>query len=128
MTREAGTTRNWAAFLLAEAAKRCCRLGRLDQADRLLRQALDYGAEGVSGGNVHLAVIELAALVGRWEDAEHHLAETRRLLSRAAGSMWVSPLYGCVALLAELADRRACRWHRHGTRDRTRDRAVCDSE
>jgi DNA-binding CsgD family transcriptional regulator/tetratricopeptide (TPR) repeat protein len=101
MARQAGTTRNWAAFLLSEAAKRCCRLGRLEEADQLIREALDYGAEGVSGGNVHLTAIEVAALLGRWDELEGHLAEAHRLLSRAAGSMWVAPLYGCMVLLAE---------------------------
>jgi DNA-binding NarL/FixJ family response regulator len=101
MARETGTTRSWAGFLLAEAAKRCWRLGRLADADRLLRQALDFGAEGVSGANVHLATSELAMLLGRWDQAEDQLAEARRLLSRAAGSMWIGPLYGCAVMLAE---------------------------
>src|SRR3954447_23018824 len=101
MARETGTTRSWAGFLLSEAAKRCWRLGRLEEADRMLRQALDYGAEGVSGGNVSLAATQLAAMLGRWDEAAGHLAEARRLLSRAAGSMWVAPLYGCAVELAE---------------------------
>jgi DNA-binding CsgD family transcriptional regulator/tetratricopeptide (TPR) repeat protein len=98
--RETGTTRSWAGFLLAEAAKRCWRLGRLDDAQRLVRQALDYGAEGVSGANVHLAASELASMLGRWDEAEDQLTDARRLLSRAAGSMWMGPLYGCEVLLA----------------------------
>jgi DNA-binding CsgD family transcriptional regulator len=101
MARETGTTRSWAGFLLAEAAKRSWRLGRLADADRLLRQALDFGAEGVSGANVHLAASELASMLGRWEEAQDQLAEARRLLSRAAGSMWIGPLYGCAVVLAE---------------------------
>jgi len=99
--RETGTTRSWAGFLLAEAAKRSWRLGRLDDAQRLVRQALDFGAEGVSGANVHLAASELASMLGRWDEAEDQLAEAHRLLSRAAGSMWISPLYGCAVVLAE---------------------------
>jgi len=99
--RDSGQNRNWGAFLLAEAGKRCARLGRLEQADALVRQALDYGGEGVSAGNVHLTAMELAAVLGRWDEAEMHLAEARRLLSRSAGSMWISPLYGAAVLLAE---------------------------
>jgi ATP/maltotriose-dependent transcriptional regulator MalT len=101
MARKTGTTRSWAGFLLAEAAKRYSRLGRLEEAERLLRQALDYGAEGVSGGNVHLAASELAAMLGRWDEAEGQLADARQLLTSAAGSMWMAPLYGCEVLLAE---------------------------
>ena len=99
--RETGTTRSWAGFLLAEAAKRCWRLGRLADAERLVRQALDVNAEGVSEANVHLAASELATMLGRWDEAEDQLTEARRLLSRAAGSMWISPLYGCAVRLAE---------------------------
>ncbi len=101
MARKTGTTRSWAGFLYGEAAKRCWRLGRLEEAERLIEQAVDWGAEGVSGGNVHLAASELAAMLGRWDEATGQLAEARRLLSRAAGSMWIAPLYGCEVLLAE---------------------------
>jgi DNA-binding CsgD family transcriptional regulator len=101
MARETGTTRSWAGFLLGEAAKRYWRLGRLEEAERMVRQALDYGAEGVSGGNVFLAASELAAMLGRWDEAAGHLADAQRLLSSAAGSMWVAPLYGCMVELAE---------------------------
>ena len=99
--RESGITRTWAGFLLTEAAKRYGRLGQLEEADRLVRDALDYGGEGVSGGNVQLTAVELDVMRGRWDEARAHLAEARRLLSRAAGSMWISPLYGASALLAE---------------------------
>jgi ATP/maltotriose-dependent transcriptional regulator MalT len=101
MARDTGTTRSWAGFLLAEAAKRCWRLGRAEEADRLVRKALEYSSEGVSAGNVYLTATQLAAWLGRWDEAQSHLAEARRLLSRAAGSMWVSPLYGCVVEVAE---------------------------
>jgi DNA-binding CsgD family transcriptional regulator/tetratricopeptide (TPR) repeat protein len=99
--RESGVTRTWAGFLLTEAAKRYGRLGQLQEADRLVREALDYGGEGVSGGNVQLTAVELDVMLGRWDEARVHQSEARRLLSRAAGSMWVSPLYGAAALLAE---------------------------
>jgi DNA-binding CsgD family transcriptional regulator/tetratricopeptide (TPR) repeat protein len=99
--RQSGITRTWAGFLLTEAAKRCGRLGRLEEADRLVREALEYGGEGVSGGNVQLAAVELGAMLGRWDEGRVHLSEARRLLSRAAGSMWISPMYGAAVLLAE---------------------------
>jgi ATP/maltotriose-dependent transcriptional regulator MalT len=67
----------------------------------VVREALEYSSEGVSAGNVYLTATQLAAWLGRWDEAQSHLAEARSLLSRAAGSMWVSPLYGC---LVELAD------------------------
>ena len=68
-----------------------------------MREALDHGASGVSGGLVH----EVAARVcvddrPLRRGARSHLADARRLLRRAAGSMWIAPIYGRVV---ELADR-----------------------
>ena len=41
-------------------------------------------------------------MMGRYDEARSHLADARRLLRRAAGSMWIAPIYGRVV---ELADR-----------------------
>ncbi len=97
-----GMGRGWAAFELGEAANRCTRVGRVDEADRLVREALDHGASGVSGGLVHEVATRVCLMMGRYDEARSHLADARRLLRRAAGSMWIAPIYGRVV---ELADR-----------------------
>ena len=48
--RELGIGRGFSAFLLAEAAGREMRLGRLDEAERLTRQAVDEAPSGRVGG------------------------------------------------------------------------------
>jgi DNA-binding CsgD family transcriptional regulator/tetratricopeptide (TPR) repeat protein len=93
--------RGWAAFALAEAANRCTRIGRLEQAERLVREALDQGASGLSAGLVHEVAARWALMVGRYEEAQAHVAEARELLRRAAGSMWTAPIYARIVELAE---------------------------
>jgi DNA-binding CsgD family transcriptional regulator/tetratricopeptide (TPR) repeat protein len=97
----ASGTRGWAAFALGEAANRCTRVGRMGQADRLVREALEQGASGVSGGLVHEVAARVTVMVGRYDEAAAHVAESRELLRRAAGSMWIAPIYARIVELAE---------------------------
>jgi len=97
-----GMARGWAAFLLAEVANRCTRLGRLAEAQRLIDEALDYGATGVQGGLVNEVATRVAMMTGRFDDATTYLPEAGQLLRRANGSMWLAPMY---ARMVELADR-----------------------
>jgi DNA-binding CsgD family transcriptional regulator/tetratricopeptide (TPR) repeat protein len=97
-----GMARGWAAFLLAEAANRCTRLGRLAEAQQLIGEALDYGATGVQGGLVNEVATRVAVMTGRYDDARAYLPEARQLLRRATGSMWLAPVY---ARMVELAER-----------------------
>jgi DNA-binding NarL/FixJ family response regulator len=99
-SRERGT-RGWAAFALAEAANRGTRFGRLPEADRLVREALEQGASGLSGGLVHEVAARVALMVGRYDEAEAHVTEARELLRRAAGPMWIAPIYARIVELAE---------------------------
>jgi DNA-binding CsgD family transcriptional regulator/tetratricopeptide (TPR) repeat protein len=101
-SRAHGMTRGWAAFQLSEAANRCTRLGRLAEADRLMREALDYGSSGVSAGLVHEVAARVALMTGRYDDAETLVAEGRELLRRTVGSMWIAPIH---ARMVELAER-----------------------
>jgi ATP/maltotriose-dependent transcriptional regulator MalT len=103
LAREQGMTRGWAAFLLAEAASRARRLGRLDDAERLIGEAIAAGATGLQGGFVHEVAARIAFVVGSFEEAEAHYEDSRRLLRRAAGSMWLGPLYGTAVDLAARA-------------------------
>jgi DNA-binding CsgD family transcriptional regulator len=100
--REAGMERGSGSFLLAEAANRCTRLGRLAEADELTRQALDYGATGVPAGLAHEVRARVLIMLGRFDEAKGHAAEARRLMRRASGAIWHAPIY---ARVVELADR-----------------------
>jgi DNA-binding CsgD family transcriptional regulator/tetratricopeptide (TPR) repeat protein len=103
LAREQGMTRGWAAFLLAEAANRARRLGRVEDAERLIGEALDAGATGLQGGFVHEVASRIALVSGSFEEAEAHYEDSRRLLRRAAGSMWLAPIYGSAVDLAARA-------------------------
>jgi len=100
--RENGMGRGFASFLLAEAANRCTRLGRLTEADDLTRRALDYGPAGVSAGLAHGVRASVLLKLGRAEEARPHVAEAKRLLRQATGSMWIAPIYARLAEQAEL--------------------------
>ena len=107
VAREQGMTRGWAAFLLAEAANRCSRLGRLAEAERMIGEALDSGATGLQGGFVHEIAARIAAMTGRYDAARAHVDDARRLLRRTSGSMWLAPLHGIAVELAALDDDMA---------------------
>ncbi len=110
LAREQGMTRGWAAFLLAEAANRARRLGRLEDAQRLIGEAIDAGATGLQGGFVHEVAGRIAFVSGSFAEAEGHYENSQRLLRRAAGSMWLAPLYGsAVDLAARAGDIEAVR-------------------
>ena len=82
--REDGMGRGFASFLLAEAANRCTRLGRLAEADDLTRRALDYGPGGISAGLAPLRSRQRApgARSAQTRRAPH-LVEAKRLLRQA---------------------------------------------
>ena len=100
--REDGMGRGFASFLLAEAANRCTRLGRLAEADDLTRRALDYGPGGISAGLAHCVRASALQVLGRADEARPHLVEAKRLLRQATTSMWIAPLYARLAEQAEL--------------------------
>jgi ATP/maltotriose-dependent transcriptional regulator MalT len=102
VAREQGMTRGWAAFLLAEVANRCTRLGRLDEAQRMIDEALGFGATGLQGGFVHEIAARVAVMTGRYDAARSHVDEALRLLRLAAGAMWIAPLYARRVELAGL--------------------------
>ena len=99
--REAGMARSHGSFLLAEAAHRCTRLGRLAEADELTREALNHGATGMPAGLAHEVRARVLIMLGRFGEAEGNVAEARKLMRRASGAMWVAPIYARVVDLAE---------------------------
>jgi DNA-binding NarL/FixJ family response regulator len=102
MAREQGMTRGWAAFLLAEAANRCTRLGRLGDAQAMIDEALAFGATGLQGGFVHEIAARVAVMTGRYDAARAHIDEGLRLLRLAAGAMWIAPIHARRVELAAL--------------------------
>jgi ATP/maltotriose-dependent transcriptional regulator MalT len=102
VAREQGMTRGWAAFLLAEAANRCTRLGRLQDAQRMIDEALAFGATGLQGGFVNEMAARVAVMTGHYDAARTHVDEALRLLRLAAGAMWVAPLHARRVELAAL--------------------------
>jgi DNA-binding NarL/FixJ family response regulator len=99
--REQGMGRGWVAFELSEAANRWTRLGRVGDAERLVHEALDHGASGVSGGLVHEVAARVCVMTGRYDEARAHVAEARQLLRRTAGSMWIAPIHARIVELGE---------------------------
>ena len=98
--RELGIGRGFSAFLLAEAAGRERRLGRLDESERLTRQAVDEAPVGVSEVLIRDEAGKLALVRGRLDEAEAHLERSRQVLKPSVGSMSLGPLYASLCDLA----------------------------
>ena len=96
-----GMGRGYASFLLAEAANRCIRLGRLAEADDLTRRALDYGPGGISAGLAHRGARRVLHVLGRATRREPTWSRPSGCCG-ATTSMWIAPLYARLAELAEL--------------------------
>ena len=76
------------------------RLGRLDEAERLTRQAVDEAPMGVSEVLIRDEAGKLALLRGRLDEAEVHLERCRQVLKPSVGSMSLGPLYTSLCDLA----------------------------
>ena len=100
--RELGIGRGFSAFLLAEAAGRLMRLGRLDEAERLTTQAVNEAPVGVSEVLIRDEAGKLALLRGRLDEAEVHLEKARQVLKPSVGSMSIGPLYASLCDLAAM--------------------------
>ncbi len=71
-----------ALFLAAEAGLRFLRLGNLDTAETLLREAMDLSRDTPFTGMVLAAMVELAAIRGDVDQAEAHLRAAVPLIPR----------------------------------------------
>jgi DNA-binding CsgD family transcriptional regulator/tetratricopeptide (TPR) repeat protein len=100
--REKGMGRGFASFLLAEAANRCTRLGRLAEADDLTSRSLDFGPGGVSAFLAHSERARVLLMLGRSGEARPHTVEAKRLMRHAIGPMWIGPMYARLVELAEI--------------------------
>jgi ATP/maltotriose-dependent transcriptional regulator MalT len=79
-----GVARTYGAFLAGNLAEPWFRLGRWDDADQVASDALAGQPEGVFAATLLEVRGQLAALSGRFEDAEAFAAEARALVRDAA--------------------------------------------
>ena len=80
-----GRTRTWGAFLTGNLCESLLRMGHWDEAERLASQALNAMPEGVFAIGVLAFRAELAAMRGRYREADADLRAARRWLSHSAG-------------------------------------------
>ena len=78
----------WAYFLASMAAEAYLWLGRWAECRQLLRRALAARCGGVPGASIRLTAAQLAALCGRFAEAEQHLERTRELISDDYGGLY----------------------------------------
>ncbi|MGB9376295.1 MAG: response regulator transcription factor, partial [Mycobacteriales bacterium] len=96
-----GRARTTGAFLAGNVIDPLMSLGRWDEADAMLTEALDLRPPGVQALTLHLQRAILAAARGDVETAEHNLPHARTLLSRQPGdAQYAMPLAIAEAHLA----------------------------
>ncbi len=100
--RELGLGR--ASWLLAKAAGRKLRLGRLDEAEVLAAEALDEAPTALPAAFAHESQARVALLRGRLDEAAHHLGEAQERLAPVAGALYFVPVYEALCLLSAQRD------------------------
>jgi ATP/maltotriose-dependent transcriptional regulator MalT len=106
-----GMVRAMGAYLIGNLAEPLLRLGRWDEVDGLLAQALSSVPEGVFAASVLELRAERAAMSGRYTDAEADLRTTRGALGGTTDLQFILPLGYVTATVAlgrgDLAAARA---------------------
>jgi DNA-binding CsgD family transcriptional regulator len=106
-----GFARSLGTFLAGNLAESLLRLGRWAEAQQLAGQALNAVPEGVFGATVLLLRGELAAMTGRYADADADIRAARRLLSGTSDEQYALTLLYAGALTAlGQGDLDAARW------------------
>jgi DNA-binding CsgD family transcriptional regulator/tetratricopeptide (TPR) repeat protein len=91
--RRVGQLRGSGAFVVGNQAFPLFALGRWDEAEQLVREALELQPVGVPDVILRLAVAEVDVARGRWDDALEHLAAASTNLSSGyAGGQYRFPL------------------------------------
>jgi DNA-binding CsgD family transcriptional regulator/tetratricopeptide (TPR) repeat protein len=80
LAEQIGVTRTFGAFLAGNLAESWFRLGRWSDADRLARESLAAHPEGLFAATLYEVRGQLAALTGRYDDAEDCARRVRTLL------------------------------------------------
>jgi len=97
---ELGLERHWGVSLRSIAADTLFRLGRWDDAERYIADALRRSPRGVSAIELLLARIKIEVGRGRFDDAESDLAAARKLASQAVELVHTVPIETLTAGLA----------------------------
>jgi DNA-binding CsgD family transcriptional regulator len=84
LASQIGVARTFGAFLAGNLAEPWFRLGRWEDADHVASEALASQPEGVFAATLLEVRAQLAALSGRFQDAEKFAAEARTLVEHAA--------------------------------------------
>ena len=90
----------WALFLTGNLVESLLRLGRWSEADQLATQALNAMPEGVFAATVLQLRAELAAMTGRYADADTDMRAARRALGQTRDEQFALTLLYADALAA----------------------------
>jgi DNA-binding CsgD family transcriptional regulator/tetratricopeptide (TPR) repeat protein len=94
LARQHGLERAVGAHLVADAAGALAKLGRWDEADRLLRAGLEVNVSGHNASMLHLTRAALELRRGHFDPALEHLGTARRLFGRThAGAQITGPIF-----------------------------------
>jgi DNA-binding CsgD family transcriptional regulator len=108
-SRSHGLERSFGAWLAADAAAALLKLGRWDQADRLLHDAgMVASPDGLAALNLHQTVAILEVGRGELDLAAQHLDSGRGIFEKVfVGAQHIGPLYREIAHLAVWQGRHA---------------------
>ena len=96
----AGLARSLGAFLTGNVIESMLRLGRWSEAEQLAAKALNAMPEGVFAATVLLLRAELAAMTGRYSDADIDVRAARRALGQTSDEQFALTLLYSDALTA----------------------------
>jgi DNA-binding CsgD family transcriptional regulator len=95
-----GLARSLGAFLAGNLAESLLRLGRWTEAEQLATQAVNAMPEGVFAATVLILRAELAAMTGRYADADTDVRAARRALGQTHDEQYALTLLYADALVA----------------------------
>src|SRR5690348_8741228 len=95
-----GLARSLGSFLTGNLVESLVRLGHWGEADQLAAQALNAMPEGIYAATVLLLRAELAAMTGRYDDADRDVRTARRLLGQTRDEQYALTLLYADALAA----------------------------
>jgi len=95
-----GLARSLGAFLAGNLAESLLRLGRWTEAEQLATQAVNAMPEGVFAATVLILRAELAAMTGRYADADTDVRAARRALGQTHDEQYALTLLYADALIA----------------------------
>jgi DNA-binding CsgD family transcriptional regulator/tetratricopeptide (TPR) repeat protein len=102
LAEESGLARSTGAFLAGNEAESLVRLGRYDEAERLISAALAVEPEGIFGATLHEVRSQMSARQGRSDRAREDLGLARALVGDEAELQFVRAFAITEALLLQL--------------------------